>query len=110
MGGVLFKLAKSGFAVLGEDLGDLFAGLGFNPFIGVNEFKAQIFSNEASHRGFAGAHEPNNGKVVDDALNLHGVIKPQRTRQTQSVSAFPVRRKSLPIGVTGGLSYGALIR
>jgi len=70
-GGILLQLPKGGFPVLGEDVGNRFAGLAFDPFIGVDEIEVQMFRGEASDRRFAGAHEPDEGKIVNDARILH---------------------------------------
>lgn len=66
-----FELAKSRFSILGENFRDRFANPGFNQLVRIQKCEVQRGGGELAYRGFAGAHEANEGKVVDLTRAAH---------------------------------------
>ncbi len=63
--GCMLAVAKGGFAVAGEELGDGHAGLGFKNVIGVEEAPAEALGDERADGGFTGAHEASEDDAAD---------------------------------------------
>ena len=66
-----FKLAKSWLAVLRKDFCDLFSAALLDEGVGIEQFKLELFGDEAAHGGFARAHETDEGDVGDVAGGGH---------------------------------------
>ena len=68
---LVFEFAKGRLAVLRKNLRDAFAGARFDEFVGVEEFKAQLFRHQPADGGLARAHEPNQGQIDNVAGSGH---------------------------------------
>ena len=67
-----FQLAKRWLAVLREDFRDLFSAALFDEGVGIEQFKLELLGDEATHGGFARAHETDKRDVLDVAGGGHG--------------------------------------
>lgn len=63
--GGVFAVAKGGFTVAGEELGDGHAGFGFKDVVGVEEAPAEALGDEWTDGGFTGAHEAGEDDAAD---------------------------------------------
>jgi hypothetical protein len=59
-----FPLAKSGFAVLLENIGNGFAGTRFDDPVSVQKGEVEDIRNYAANGGFAGSHKADEGQIV----------------------------------------------
>jgi hypothetical protein len=66
--GFMFAVAKGGFAVAGEELGDGHAGFSFKNFIGVEESPAEALCDKRADGGLTRAHEASEDDTADRSL------------------------------------------
>lgn len=117
LGGVFLEFAECLLAVLGEDIGDGLAGLAFNPFIGIDKVEVKMLGDNAPDGGFAGAHEADEGNVVNDPriLALHGAILTPKKGGMASISinlyqAFNFARVLLVKGARNDVGFASRMR
>jgi len=67
-----FQLTKSGFAIFFEDIGDGPAGAALNDMIRIQESEMKPVCRRAANGRFAGSHEPNQCKVMNQPAFQHG--------------------------------------
>ena len=67
-----FHGAKSGFALVLEDVGDGGAGTGFDDVVGIKEGEVEGGSDLPADGGFTRAHEANQREIADVTGTVHG--------------------------------------
>ncbi len=77
-----FELAESGFAVLGEDLRNRFADARLDELIRIQKREVQRAGDQLSDGRFPGAHEADEGEIVD---------LPRAAHQLQLADSHPAR-------------------
>ena len=68
-----FPFAEGRLAVLRKNVGNGLAGAGFNGVVGVEKGKVERGRQHLADRGFAGAHEADEGDVLNLARVIHGI-------------------------------------
>ena len=92
-----FELAKHCFTFLFKDLADGFPCPGFDHVVAIQESEMQGISHQAAYGRFAGAHESNQGNVVEMALDWHGSgVTDPGTCRTQFLGRAPWGHAAAP--------------